>query len=157
MTKILIVCMGNICRSPMAHIVTSHFAEQARLARTLKIDSAGTHAAHHGEPPDPRAKACLSGRGYTVGRSRSRPVSENDFSTHDLILAMDHANLRDLRRLCPLEHQPKLRLFLSFAPVVNEQEVPDPYYGSAQGFERVLDLCEAGAHGLIRYLQNSPH
>ena len=156
MTKLLIVCMGNVCRSPMAQVVTLHLAQQAGLARQIQVDSAGTHAARGSEPPDPRAKAVLTARRYPIGKSRSRQVTEQDFGRYDLILAMDQANLNDLWRICPNEHTHKLRLFLEFAGGLDVREVPDPYYGSVQGFERVLDLCEAGAHGLIAYCQSAP-
>ena len=157
MTKLLLVCMGNICRSPMAQVVTLRMAEQAGLARNIQVDSAGTHAGRGSELPDPRAKAVLSGRGYAIGKGRAHQVIERDFSRYDLILAMDQANLSELRRLCPAEHTHKLGLFLEFAQGVDVWDVPDPYYGSVEGFERVLDLCEAGARGLIDRLQNSPH
>ena len=153
MTKLLMVCMGNICRSPMAQIVTLHLAAQAGLRSALAVDSAGTHAGRIGEPADPRAKAALTKRGYAAGKGRSRQVTDQDFERFDLVLAMDQANLNDLRRLCPGEHTHKLRLFLEFAPATGLTEVPDPYYGAAQGFERVLDLCEAGARGLLSHLQ----
>lgn len=155
MTKLLMVCMGNICRSPMAQVVTQHMAEKAGLGRTIQVDSAGTHAGHLGEPPDPRGRAALSKRGYLLGKTRSRRVVESDFARYDLILAMDQENLNDLRRLCPGDHTHKLRLFLEFAQGKEVHEVPDPYYGNTQGFERVLDLCEAGARGLIVQLQAS--
>lgn len=153
MTKLLMVCMGNICRSPMAQMVTLQLVEQAGLARHIKIDSAGTHASHGRLPPDPRAKTVLSGRGYAIGKGRSRQLIERDFSRYDLILAMDQANLNDLRRICPAAHMSKLRLFLEFALGTDIQDIPDPYYGSVDGFERVLDLCEAGARGLVARYQ----
>ena len=156
MTKLLMVCMGNICRSPMAQIVTLQLAEKAGLARDIQVDSAGTHAGRTGEPLDPRAKAILARRGYAVGKSRSRAVAEHDFARYDLILAMDQANLNELRRLCPGDHAHKLRLFLEFAQGLEVREVPDPYYSNAHGFERVLDLCEAGAQGLIEQLRTAP-
>ncbi len=155
MMKLLLVCMGNICRSPMAQVVTLHIAEQAGLGRSIQVDSAGTHAGRGSEMPDPRARASLSSRGYPTKKSRSRQVSEQDFGRYDLILAMDQSNLNDLRWLCPADHIHKLRLFLEFAVSPETREIPDPYYGSAQGFEHVLDLCEAGARGLIEHFQNS--
>ena len=156
MTKLLMVCMGNVCRSPMAQVVTLHLARQAGLAGQIEVDSAGTHAGRGKEPPDPRAISVLSERGYRVGKSRSRSVTEPDFGRYDLILAMDQSNLNDLRRLCPNDHTHKLRLFLEFAQSVNTHEVPDPYYGNVQGFERVLELCEAGARGLVAYHRGLP-
>lgn len=151
MTKILLVCMGNRCRSPMAQTVTLHLVEKAGLARNVQIDSAGTHAGRGSDRPDPRAKTALSGRGYAIGKSRSRQVTEQDFERYDLILAMDQANLSDLMRICPADRTQKLHLFLEFAQAVDVCDIPDPYYGSVEGFERVLDLCEAGARGLVEH------
>lgn len=156
MTKILMVCMGNICRSPMAQWVTLHMARQAGLSELIQVDSAGTHVNPRSEPSDPRAATVLSGRGYALGKSRSRQVMAQDFGRYDLILAMDQTNLNDLRQVCPGDHVHKLRLFLEFAQDVEILDVPDPYFGSVQSFERVLDLCEAGARGLVKYHQNTP-
>lgn len=153
MMKILMICMGNVCRSPMAQMVTLQLIKQAGLVRDIQIDSAGTHASRGKEPPDPRAIMVLSGRGYTIGKSRSRQVIERDFSRYDLILAMDQANLNDLQRICPADQLHKLRLFLEFALEMDVCDVPDPYYGDVKGFERVLDLCEAGARGLVAHYQ----
>lgn len=130
-----------------------HCAAKAGLGRDVEVDSAGTHAGRIGEAPDPRGKAAMSKRGYVVGKSRSRRVSEKDFSRFDLILAMDQGNLNALREICPAEHAHKLRMFLEFAPDLGLLEVPDPYFGGPDGFERVLDLCEAGVHGLIDQLR----
>lgn len=151
MTKLLMVCMGNICRSPMAQSVVHKLATASRLSQPLEIDSAGTHARNLGERPDPRAEAALARRGYEVGHGRSRRIVTEDFQRFDLILAMDTDNLNALRRLCPPEQVDKLRLFLAFADGLEDTEVPDPYYSNTQGFERVLDLCEAGARGLIQH------
>ena len=155
MTNLLIVCMANICRSPMAQTVTLHLAEQAGRAGSIRVDAAGTHASPRKEPPDPRVKTVLSARGYAIGKCRSRRVVEQDFSQYDLILAMDQSNLNDLMRLCPAEHRHKIRLFLEFAQGVDVSDVPDPYYGNIEGFERVLDLCEAGARGLVEHCQTA--
>ncbi len=157
MTKILMVCMGNICRSPMAQAVAERAAAQAdraglNTAGRLVFDSAGTHAHHIGERIDPRAAAALLARGYPPVKGRSRRIAEADFGKFDLILAMDRGNLESLQGVCPTPHLGKLRLFLDFAPDMRGKDVPDPYYGNAQGFERVLDLCELGANGLIRAL-----
>lgn len=151
MTKLLMVCMGNICRSPMAQTVAEKLAVDAGLSQQLKLDSAGTHAPRLGERPDPRVEVTLSRRGYEMGRIRSRRIALRDFQHFDLILAMDASNLAELQRLCPPAHLSKLRLFLHFAEGLSEIEVPDPYYGNAEGFEHVLDLCEAGAGGLIKH------
>lgn len=155
MTKLLMVCMGNVCRSPMAQVVIWHMAEQAGLAHDILVDSAGTRASRGHETPDPRARLVLTRRGYPVGKIRSRQVAEQDFEHYDLVLAMDQTNLSDLRRLCPAEHAHKLHMFLEFSPEMNACDVPDPYYGNIEGFERVLDLCEAGAHGLVEHCQTA--
>ena len=158
MTKILMVCMGNICRSPMAQMVAEQIALRSGLGdrrgvSTVAFDSAGTHAHHIGERMDPRAASALTSRGYAVGKGRSRRVMAQDFESFDLILAMDRSNLAALRDLCPEQHSHKLGLLLDYASGMVGQEVPDPYYGNALGFERVLDLCEMGATGLVRTLR----
>lgn len=154
MTKLLMVCMGNICRSPMAQTVVEKLAADAGLSKQLNVASAGTSAARLGERPDPRSEETLSRHGYELRRIRSRRIAQQDFQNFDLILAMDGSNLAELKRLCPPAQLGKLRLFLEFAEGLIETEVPDPYYGNAEGFERVLDLCEAGASGLIKYYKN---
>lgn len=156
MTKLLMVCTANICRSPMAQVVTTHLASQAGLAPAARVESAGTRAGRISELSDPRARALLAKRGYPVSKIRSRRVSAQDFARFDLVLAMDQGNLNDLRQLCPNEHSHKLRLFMEFAPESGLLEVPDPYFGGPQGFERVLDLCEAAARGLIAQLKKGP-
>ncbi len=149
MTKILLVCMANICRSPMACSVARQMARNASLAGSLKFDSAGSHAHIVGRRMDARARAVLLSRNYEPDTSRSRQVSEQDFQQFDLILAMDTFNLEALQRQCPPIYQHKLRLLLSFAPESGATEVPDPYYGDTAGFMRVLDLCEAAIRGLM--------
>lgn len=155
MTKILLVCMANICRSPMACSVARQMARNAGLAGSLKFESAGTHAQPAGKRMDARARTVLLSRSYEPDTSRSRQVSEQDFQQFDLILAMDKANLEAIQRQCLPMYRHKLRLFLSFAPESGVTEVPDPYYGDTAGFVRVLDLCEAAIGGLVAELQTS--
>jgi protein-tyrosine phosphatase len=147
--SILFVCMGNICRSPTAQGVFEQMVEAHGLTHAITVDSAGTHAYHVGERPDERASQAASRRGVDMSRQRARRVSEVDFEVFDLVLAMDHANYEDLGGVCPPGHESKLRLFLDFAPGIAEREVPDPYYGGPGGFERVLDLVEMAAAGLL--------
>lgn len=168
MTNVLIVCMGNICRSPMARAVLEKLLVQAQLAKAVRVDSAGTHASAAGERPDPRAVAALLRRGYDIGRQRARRVADQDFEHFDVILAMDAQNVDALQRICPPQYLGKLQLFLQYGDqatpsdtghvplAVRMTEVPDPYYGNAQGFEKVLDLCEVGAKALVNQLRNSP-
>jgi protein-tyrosine phosphatase len=150
-TSILFVCMGNICRSPTAEGVFRHHAEQAGLGERLHVDSAGTHAYHVGEPPDRRARAAAERRGMSLDGIKARRVHVGDFERFDYIIAMDQDNLAHLHDQAPEEHRAEVRLFLEFA-AGDEMEVPDPYYGGAAGFERVLDLVEAASRGLLETL-----
>lgn len=146
--SVLFVCMGNICRSPTAQGVFEALVVEAGLEPVILIDSAGTHAYHVGNPPDTRATEAASRRGIDLTAQRARRVEAADFARFDYVLAMDSSNLDDLLSVCPAEHQGKVRLFLEFAGS-ESSDVPDPYYGGAQGFERVLDLVEEGARGLL--------
>lgn len=150
-TSVLFVCMGNICRSPTAEGVFRHFVEQAGLSDRLRIDSAGTHAYHTGEPADRRARAAAERRGMSLDGISARRVTVDDFERFDYIVAMDEDNLLRLRDEAPAEHHEKISLFLDFADC-EEREVPDPYYGGAAGFERVLDLVEEASRGLLETL-----
>jgi len=147
--SIMFVCMGNICRSPTAEGVFRAHVRAAGLEDGVRIDSAGTHAYHVGASPDRRAHHAAARRGYDLSGLIGRQVNERDFHEFDYILAMDHDNLDNLRRVCPEALQHKLRLFLSFSERYCDQAVPDPYYGGAEGFEQVLDMVEDGARGLL--------
>ncbi|KVM61775.1 phosphotyrosine protein phosphatase [Burkholderia ubonensis] len=155
MTRVAIcfVCLGNICRSPTAEGVMRHQVEAAGLADRIDVDSAGTGDWHVGEPPDARARAAARTRGYDLSALRARQVSAADFERFDLLLAMDEANLAELRRRCPVQHRDKVRLLMEFAPGATASEVADPYFGGAQGFEQVLDQCEAACRGLLDTLR----
>ncbi|HEY5641866.1 MAG TPA: low molecular weight protein-tyrosine-phosphatase [Woeseiaceae bacterium] len=146
--SVLFVCMGNICRSPTAEGVFRHHATLAGYHERLHIDSAGTHAYHVGEPPDRRAAAAAERRGISLAGIQARRVTEQDFERFDYIIAMDADNLERLKAEAAEEHHAKIRLFLEFAER-REMEVPDPYYGGAAGFERVLDLVEEASRGLL--------
>jgi protein-tyrosine phosphatase len=156
--QILMVCLGNICRSPMAQAIATHHAEHAVaspggvLLPWVRFESAGTRPGLVGALCDPRARAALQRKGYAAPSDRCRRVTADHFETCDLILAMDRDNLADLLEQCPAIHQHKVRLFLDFAKETDSTEVPDPYYGDAKGFDRVLELCEAGSIGLIQAL-----
>ena len=152
MKKILMVCTANICRSPMAKLVLQKIVADAAQSSLWQIDSAGTHALAKGERADPRADTALKRRGYTVPKHKSRSIQPMDFENFDFLLAMDSNNLAALQRQCPARHQHKLRLLLDYAPQFGISDVPDPYYSNAQGFERVLDLCESGTKGVFGQL-----
>lgn len=150
--RILFCCMGNICRSPTAEGVVRARLDTAALADRVELASAGTHAHHIGSRTDPRAQAAAAARGVDLSRIRARRVTDEDFVCFDRIYAMDRDNLRNLQRSCPQDLQHKLVLFLEHAESFDEDEVPDPYYGGPAGFERVLDLIEDAADGLVRDL-----
>lgn len=152
-TSVLFVCMGNICRSPTAEGVFRHRAAAAGLSDRLVIDSAGTHGYHVGEPPDARSMEHAANRGYDLSAQRSRKVAASDFDTFDLVLAMDHDNLRLLEAACPPQHRHKLGLFMAHASRSDSDVVPDPYYGGGRGFDLVLDYIEDASDGLIAALR----
>lgn len=151
--RILLVCTGNICRSPTAEGVVRAMAARAGLADRVELDSAGTHGFHVGAPPDRRSLAAAARRGYDLSGLRARRVGDADFLRFDLILAMDRDNLAWLLQACQPGQRHKLKLFLDYAGDCATDEMPDPYYGGAAGFEHVLDLTEAAARGLIDRLR----
>lgn len=154
--RILMVCMGNICRSPTAEGVLRAKIAQAGLAKLVQIDSAGTHNYHPGSPPDERSQQHALRRGYDLSHLRARQVQEVDFERFDMIFAMDWDNLALLQADCPPANQSKLQLFMQHADQSLKlgAVVPDPYYGGAAGFEQVLDLLEAASDGLVKKLRN---
>ena len=151
--SILFVCMGNICRSPTAEGVFRKLVADAGLDEQIHVESAGTHAYHTQEPPDRRAQAAAERRGFNLSGIRARRVSENDFVQFDLILAMDNLNLVTLQDRAGEDSTSSIRLFLEFSETARETEVPDPYYGGTAGFERVLDIVEVAAEGLLRKIR----
>ena len=143
--KVLVVCTGNICRSPTGEGVLRQLAAKRGLAGRVRIASAGTHDYHVGECPDPRTLKHASGRGYDLSAQRAQQVSREHFHEYDYILAMDRTNRRILRGMAPAGAKARLGLFLEASGRWKGEDVPDPYYGGAEGFERVLDMVEEAA------------
>ncbi len=152
-TSVLFVCMGNICRSPTAHGVMRKLLEAEAADLGFQLDSAGTHAWHVGEPPDARAQQAAQARGIDISDLRARAVEIADFHAFDYILAMDRDNLKLLQRIQPDGSRAQLELMLPYAKLAKTDEVPDPYYGGSDGFERVLDMLEDASRGLLAELR----
>lgn len=155
MIKLLFVCTGNICRSPTAEGVFRHLVKSQGLDALIKTDSAGTENYHIGDPPDPRTLLAAKARGYFLDDLRARQIQKADFSSFDLILAMDSGHYRALHRICPQDQNHRIRMFLDFADHFSSPDVPDPYYGSTDDFDLVLDMAEDGANGLLIHLRRT--
>lgn len=149
LASVLFVCLGNICRSPTAEAVFRHKAKEKGLP--LEIDSAGTAGYHTGSLPDQRSQAAGEARGYSFAGLSCRKVEDRDFEVFDYILAMDENNFDDLHARCPDDHKSKVSLFMAFSEL-DEDIVPDPYYGGLKGFEYVLDLIEDASEGLLDHI-----
>ena len=150
--RVLMVCMGNICRSSTAHGVLAQRVQAMGLQARVQVDSAGTHGYHAGEPPDARSQAHAARRGYDLSAQRARQLTAQDFHAFDLVLVMDAANERAARALCPLARRHVLHRLTDFCTRHRASEVPDPYYGGSNGFEHVLDLAEDACDGLLAQL-----
>ncbi len=153
MVRVLFVCMGNICRSPLAEGAFAHLVAAAGLGAEIATDSAGTGSWHVGQSPDERAVAAAARRGIDIAGQRARQLSSADFAGFDYVLAMDHTNLEAFGSIAPARHGATVALFLSYANGLAADEVPDPYYGGDDGFEHVLNLVEAGAAGLLKHIR----
>jgi len=147
--EVLFVCTGNICRSPTAEGVFRKLVADAGLSGAIVADSAGTHAYHTGEAPDPRAQRAAARRGYDLSGLCARRVEGADFERFDLVVAMDLEHFEILSGLAGAAGAAKLKMMMSFASRFEEKDVPDPYYGGPQDFERVLDMLEDAARGLL--------
>jgi len=156
-TKILFVCMGNICRSPAAEGVFRDYVQKAGQHKSILVESAGTLGYHEGSPPDQRMLQAASRRGYEL-ISTARKVNQNDINEYDLIVAMDHDNLSELESIAN-ESAEHIRLLGSFINTEVDNRmippVPDPYYGGTDGFEKVLDMIESACPGMLKYCLES--
>jgi len=152
-TKVLFVCMGNICRSPSAEAIFRSLIKDANVEHSIEVASAGTHAYHTGESPDPRAQAVAKKRGYDMSGITSRQVTADDYIDYDYILAMDWDTQTLLQQQSPKIHKHKVQLAMRYAGDSEEAVVPDPYYGGPEGFTKVFDLLEDACGGLMDILK----
>jgi protein-tyrosine phosphatase len=154
--RLLFVCMGNICRSPIAEGVFRWLAPRVRPDLAVEADSAGTHGYHVGRPPDERAQRVARAHGIDLSVLRARQLVAHDFDRFDQILVMDRRNHDTAMALAPPERRERLRLLLDYAPRVGLREVPDPYYGELSDFELVFQLSQQAARGLLQSLAAPP-
>jgi protein-tyrosine phosphatase len=150
--RLLFVCLGNICRSPMAEGAFRRVAAEEGVLDWFEIDSAGLGHWHVGQAPDQRAQKAAGRRGIDISGQSARQVTSGDFARFDLVLAMDGANYDNLKQIAPKDQRHKIRRFLDFAPHAGTKDVPDPFFGEAEGFDHALDLIEAAARGLLAEL-----
>jgi protein-tyrosine phosphatase len=150
--RLLFVCLGNICRSPMAEGVFRRVAEDEGVLHLFDIDSAGLGDWHTGQAPDTRAQKAAGSRGVDISGQSARQINPADFARFDLLLAMDGSNYQELIEAAPSDARHKIRRFLDFAPQVPTKDVPDPFYGGPEGFDHALDLIEQAARGLLAHL-----
>jgi protein-tyrosine phosphatase len=150
--RLLFVCLGNICRSPMAEGAFRRVAAEEGVLDRFEIDSAGLGDWHIGQAPDDRAQKAAGQRGIDISGQSARQIAREDFAHFDLLLAMDGSNYDDLAELAPRNAKHKIRRFLDFAPTAGTKDVPDPFFGEAEGFDHALDLIEEAARGLLAEL-----
>ena len=154
MIKVLFICMGNICRSPTAHGVFRQMVADKNLSNQITVDSAGTHAYHVGNSPDRRSMQAALSRGFDLSDLTARQLDDYDFEEFDYLLVADDDNFHLTKESCPIEHRHKIKYMLEFATRSAIKEVPDPYYGHGNGFDRVLDLLEDACEGLLKEVEN---
>ncbi len=155
--RVLFVCMGNICRSPMAHAVLAKRVAQRGLEKRVEVDSCGLGDWHVGNPPDQRSIACGRLRGYDLKAIRARQFEPQDFEIFTLLVAMDRGHFDELQKMAPESARERIKLFMDFHPEqTGLQDVPDPYYGEFRDFDLAMDLIEQGVEGLVKSLQKGP-
>ncbi len=153
--KVLVVCTGNICRSPTGQIVLRKKASEMRVADDFYCESAGTHSYHVGASPDPRSQRTASRQGYDMSQCRAQHLCNDDFSKYDIFLAMDSDHYKIIQNLKPKENKSRVFYFMEFSREYPRESVPDPYYGDAEGFKRVLQMIEEGADTFLREMYPS--
>jgi protein-tyrosine phosphatase len=150
--SVLFICMGNICRSPTAEGVFRHVVNKRNLQNFIKIDSAGTHAYHIGESPDSRSQATAKSHGVDLSAQRARKAEAIDFERFDYVIVMDRSNYENLKGIASPEQLERLHLFMDFTSAWDNAEVPDPYYGSGDGFKNVFDMVQSASEGLLEVI-----
>lgn len=150
--NLLVVCLGNICRSPLAEGALRARLASSPLAGRVQVDSAGTGGWHAGEPPDRRAIACARGHGVDISGQRARQLSAADFDAFDWILCADRANLRDVLRMAPADRRDRVALLLEWAGIAPGSDVPDPYTGGPEDFQQVWRLVDSAAQAVVARL-----
>lgn len=153
MYRVLFVCTGNICRSPTAEGIFKALIKSYGLSDKLETDSAGIGSWHEGSTPDPRSIATAKARGIDISKQRARSFQHQDFEAFDLVACMDSTHEKHLLNLCPLALRQRIHLFLDYAPEIDSSEVPDPYFDGDKGFEKVFDMIEIAAIGLIKEIK----
>ena len=151
-TRVLFVCMGNICRSPTAEGVFTHQVQAQGLTPWFEVDSAGTHDYHVGSPPDQRAQAHAKAQGYDISGLRARQLQADDFERFDVVVVMDDHNWKKAHELCPVEQRHRLKRLTAYCTRFKALNVPDPYYGGDAGFAQAMAIIEDGCAGLLREL-----
>ena len=154
MFRVLFVCTGNICRSPTAEGIFKNLLSKRGLTHRIEADSAGTSSWHAGDPPDPRSTETALARGVDIRDQRARTLRPNDFKDFDLLLAMDTGHYTTMNRACPPELQSRIEILMKYAPVSGLSDVPDPYYGSGDGFGRVYEMIEIASKGLLDEIES---
>ncbi len=155
MFKILFVCTGNICRSPTADGIMKKIIADNGLSNKVIVDSAGTHGYHVNSPPDNRATATAKANGIDISNLRARMINTNDFLEFDIMLAMDRGHLEFMQQMQPSASKAKIDIFLNYAQNIDEIDVPDPYYGTGDGFQYVFDLIQNGCDGLLKNIKQN--
>lgn len=153
MVKVLFVCLGNICRSPTAHGIFEKMVISAGLQDKIGVDSCGTGSWHVGQPPDERTLKTARERGYDISHLRARKLAAEDFDRFDYILSMDTRNLADVIKKAPADYKGQIKLLLDFSKERNVLEVPDPYYGGDEGFDRIFNMIESACECLLDELK----
>ena len=151
--NILFVCLGNICRSPAAEGIFSKMVENAQLSDKIKVDSCGTAAFNIGKSPDPRAMAAAARAGYDISQQIARQINDNDYAVNHYLIAMDRINLTNVKAWAPKDFQGDIELFMAYSQKSGNTQIPDPFYDNERQFDKVIQLLETSAVGLLEHIR----